>query len=313
MKIQILLSTYNGGSYLRTQMDSILAQTVKNDLSLLIRDDGSTDDTEEIIRGYQEGCPWISYYKGRNIGVQRSFFELLANSDGDADYIAFADQDDEWLPEKLERAVERLQKMETEFSEGTPLLYCSDKLIVGKDLEELHVTVSRPVRKISFGNALVQDICTGCTAVINRAMAELLKKYPPKHVEDIVMHDWWLYLTASCFGAVYYDKNAYIRYRQHGNNTSGAMLNRRELLKYRLRELRKPRGEIYRQTEAFLETYRELLGVDEMREKREMAERLIGAGKGFFRRLLVAADRRYFRQRHGDDVVFRGILLVGKL
>ena len=312
MKIQILMSTYNGGRYIRTQLKSIVAQTIKNK-TLLIRDDGSTDNTIEIIQEYQKQYPWIFYYQGKNIGVQKSFLELIQNSDPEADYIAFSDQDDEWLPEKLERAVECLQKLGSAQEPSVPLLYCSDKIIVGEQLESLNVTVSRKVRKITFGNALVQNICTGCTAVLNRALLDLIRKHSVTEMKNLIMHDWWFYLTASCFGKVFYDKEAYIRYRQHGANACGAMLSRRALLAYRLNELKKPRGEIYRQVELFLETYQELLCLPQYRKNKAMAEQLLCCKTKRWERLKLAVDFRYFRQKLSDDLVFRGIVLIGKL
>lgn len=311
MKIQILMSAYNGSQYLQTQLDSIAAQDVEQK-SLFIRDDGSTDGTLQIIQDYQTRHPsWVSWQSGENIGVQKSFLELIRMADDDADYIALADQDDEWLPEKLKKAMECLRAMPADTA--TPLLYCSDKLIVGEDLQPLHVTVSRTVRKVSFGNALVQDICTGCTAVANKALVDLIKNYPPVRPEEIIMHDWWLYLTASCFGQVYYDPNAYIRYRQHGKNTSGAMLNRRDLIKYRLMELKKPRGEIYRQARLFRETHLPLLTSGTYKKELALIDRLLSSEHRFIRRLEVACDFRYFRQKRSDDLVFRGITLIGKL
>lgn len=314
MKIQILMSTYNGRKYIRTQLDSIVAQDVEEKV-LLIRDDGSTDDTIEIIEEYQVEHTWISYYKGENIGVQRSFLELMSLADETADYIAFADQDDEWLPDKLSRAVQCLEEMrkEGDLSQDVPLLYCSDKQIVGRDLEPLNVTVSRVVRKVSFGNALVQNICTGCTAVANRPLIDLIKRYPPKKPEYIAMHDWWLYLTASCFGEVYYDQEAHIRYRQHGGNTSGAMVNRWKLLLYRMNQLMEPRGEIYRQVEEFGKCYLERMRQQEFHDRFIEIKKLLSAEKGWFNRLRVACDKNYFRQKQMDDLIFRGIVLLGKL
>lgn len=310
MKIQILMSVYNGSRYIQTQLDSIVAQDIE-DKTLLIRDDGSTDDTLRIVRKYCEQFPWISYYSGTNIGVQKSFLDLIHHADSDAEYFALADQDDEWLPEKLSRAVLCLQGMK--LSPEIPQLYCSDKQIVDEDLNPLRVTVSRQVRKLSFGNALVQDICTGCTAVFNKSLLETIQKHPVSRTDHIIMHDWWLYLTASCFGKVFYDQNAYIRYRQHGKNTSGAMINRRALVRYRLRELKKPRGEIFRQTELFLESYSDLLNRGEFSQSRDLAKKLLKGKKGIIHRMSLIFDRRFFRQKHSDDIVFRGILLIGKL
>lgn len=320
MKIQILMSTYNGSKYIRTQLDSIIAQNAEKK-TLLIRDDGSTDDTVEIIEEYQAENPWISYYRGTNIGVQRSFLELISQADEDADYVALADQDDEWLPDKLSRAIRCLENMRIEsgYPADMPLLYCSDKQIVGRDLEPLNVTVSRVVRKISFGNALVQNICTGCTAVMNRALINMIKKHPPLKPENIIMHDWWLYLTATCFGKVYYDQEAHIRYRQHGGNTSGAMLNHLGLIKYRLRQMTKPRGEIYRQVEEFERSYFVNVGealrtADSQRAECWQESNILLKSKScFMQRISMVFDKRFFRQKYSDDMIFRLILLLGKL
>lgn len=308
MKIQILMSTYNGSRYIRTQLDSIIAQNIVNK-ELLIRDDGSTDDTVAIIEEYQRKYSWIRYYKEKNIGVQKSFFDLLKQADSNADYIAFADQDDEWLPDKLKRAVEILENRDHQI----PLLYCSNKIITDENLQPIDVTVASPVKKTSFGNALVQNICTGCTAVINQSMVRMLQKNMPQDIDNIIMHDWWLYLTATCFGEVCYDQNPYIRYRQHGSNTSGAMLNRKNLFCYRVKQIFRPRGEIYRQNEEFLVTYKWRLKERRYLEEFYLLSQILKTEKRLCDRLKVAFNRKYFRQRREDDIIFRGILIIGKL
>ena len=327
MKIQILMSTYNGEKYIKEQLDSIISQTGV-DKTLLIRDDGSSDQTVKIIKDYQKMYPWISYYKGINIGVQNSFFNLIARANSDFDYTAFADQDDMWLPGKLERAVMVLTQLEQQYGENLPILYCGAQILTDEKLRPIHATVSRTVCRPSFGNALVQNICTGCTAVGNKALIEMLKQYPPVKSEWVIMHDWWLYLTASCFGNVYYDQTAYIKYRQHGQNAFGAKLNHRELFRYRIKELFKPRGEIFQQAEAFMLTYESELADtatifayqkqnmhadQEIRKNCQEIKKFLNARDSFGGRLSVAVDRTYFRQKYSDDLIFRGIILLGKL
>lgn len=303
------MSTYNGSHYIETQLDSIAAQDIENKF-LLIRDDASNDDTVKIIQKYQKRYPWISYYEGQHAGVQKSFLELISKVDADTDYVAFADQDDEWLPEKLKRAICCLKKMDNaNVEKQIPLLYCSDKQIVDDNLEPLQVTVSRPVRKISFGNALVQNICTGCTAVINRPLIDLLQKYPPTNPEYIIMHDWWLYLTASCFGKVYYDKKSYIKYRQHGKNTSGAMLNRRRLLKYRLEQLKAPRGEILLQINLFKSTFYSYMN----KHNKMLIDELINNYTSFAKRIKIIFNHQYYRQKYSDNLVLKLLFIFKKL
>ena len=308
MKIQILMSTYNGEKYLREQLDSIAGQTIKN-IKLTIRDDGSSDNTIKIIQEYQKRYSWIFFVQGEHVGVQKSFLDLIFHADPDCDYVALSDQDDVWYLDKLEQAVKCMSNKDI----NTPLLYCSDKHIVGRDLKPLNVSVSRTVRKITFGNALVQCICTGCTAVINQKMVGLLKENPPIYPEHIIMHDWWLYLTAACFGEVYYDERSYIQYRQHGKNTSGAMLSKRDLLKYRLTQLHKPRGDIYRQIACFRESYKSLLKIERYGKNLILLEQLLFSEKSMRAKLCVATNRKLFRQRIEDDLVFRFIVLIGKL
>ncbi len=312
MKLQILMSVYNGSLYLKRQLESIAAQDLA-DKSLFIRDDGSTDTSLQILEHFQKQYSWVSYHCGGNVGVQKSFFSLIRESDYTADYTAFSDQDDEWLPQKLTRAVSCLEWLKRCAGNDVPLLYCGAQQMAGQDLEPVPVTVERIVHTPDFGNALVQNICTGCTAVANRALMEILREHPPNQMEHIIMHDWWLYLTASCFGKVYYDKTPYILYRQHGENAFGVILSRRALLKYRLEQLGKPRGEIYRQTEEFLTVYGTEMERRGKQKELGQLRKLLSSEKSMQNRFRVACDRQYFRQKRMDDLIFRGIVLIGKL
>ena len=108
-KVQILMSTYYGEKYLREQLDSIIKQTYPL-INILIRDDGSSDGTLSILKEYAGKYDHVTYYEGENIGVIQSFLQLLKESDANVNYYAFADQDDVWLPEKIVRAVEKLEE-----------------------------------------------------------------------------------------------------------------------------------------------------------------------------------------------------------
>lgn len=312
MKIQILMSTYNGERYLRAQLDSIANQNIPEQY-LLIRDDGSTDSTIEILEEYQKKYSWIKYYAGPNVGVQKSFLDLIQKASCQSSYFALSDQDDIWMPKKLLRAIMCLQQMEETFDKKVPLLYCGTQELVDENLNVLHTTVSRIVRRISFGNALVQNICVGCTAVGNQSLMKLLQNFLPLEPQNIIMHDWWLYMVASCFGKVYYDPESYIKYRQHEHNTFGVKLNQRELWRYRLNELVEPRGDIYKQVILFLKTYNKLLNISKYQNNRMLAEKLLKSETNVFSRLKLVIDFRYFRQKKSDDIIFRLIVLMGKL
>lgn len=302
MNIQILMSTYNGEKYIRTQLNSILEQEYQ-DFDLLIRDDGSTDHTCEIIKEYAENYPNITWYAGENLGVQKSFFDLILKANLEKDYYAFADQDDKWLPGKISRAVSILEK----YPKDVPVLYCSDKTIVNDKLEPLKVTVSRVMKQATFGNALVQDMCTGCTAVMSKSLLKIIRYKIPDYV---IMHDWWFYLTATCFGEVFYDTESYILYRQHGNNTSGAMVNKKELFQYRLKQLCSRRGQIYRQAEAFQKVFNENMIP---KPNRKLLTLLLKSKQKQKYRLVAAANPLIFRQKFFDNIVLKVILLTGKL
>lgn len=271
MSVQILMSTYNGEKYLNQQLDSLLAQDYQ-DLLILIRDDGSADNTINILREYEKKTSKISWYQGVNIGPAQSFFDLIMHADQNTEVFMFADQDDIWLNTKVSRAYSILTKAclfdgpkqdcpyttgdllvsnignNMHFSSRMPLLYCGETMVVDENLQIIQHSIIRKVRCLSFGNALVQNICTGCTAAINRELLFILQRTIPDYM---IMHDWWLYLTASCFGMVIYDKQPYIKYRQHVHNVTGAMISHKDLFHYRIKQLLKKRGEIYLQAEAF--------------------------------------------------------------
>lgn len=302
MWIQILMSTYNGEQYLEEQLDSILAQSYPH-LKLLIRDDGSTDGTTAILQRYSEIYENIAYYRGANIGVIASFFDLLRHSDDSADYYGFADQDDKWLPEKTARAVNRLRRERQSAGEDIPLLYCSDTCLTDERLNVLHNDNKCP--KPSFGNALVQNICTGCTAVFNRALRDIVCRTQP---ENIVMHDWWLYLSASIFGSVCYDNEAYILYRQHGKNAYGMKKNTWDILRYRIGQLSKKRGYIYEQLAEVKKWYPQM-----PQKYKKMLNLVLESRKGLRNRLRLIANRSIYRNSRTDDLVYRLIVLIGKL
>ena len=300
--IQILMSTYNGAAYLPEQLDSILKQTYPY-VKLLIRDDGSTDETVAILQDYADKYQNIVFYQGENVGVIQSFLDLLRCSDDSVSYYGFADQDDKWLPEKIECAINVLKVRENPSRMDIPLLYCSDTFIADKELNILKKETKKA--RPSFGNALVQNICTGCTAVINRHLRDILKETYPK---DIVMHDWWLYITATLYGEVCYDTNAHILYRQHGKNAFGARKSVVDIWKYRFEQLGQKRGYIYPQIYEICKWYPDMNDTN-----RKLVDIVLKSKDVFRYRLQLAFNPQIYRNKIIDDFVFRGIVLIGKL
>lgn len=227
-RVVVLLSTYNGERFVAEQLRSILAQLPSGG-RVQVRDDGSRDRTAAIIEGLAD--PRVALVRGNNLGFGGSFLTLLAAAPADAELVMFADQDDVWLPHKIERAWQHLQG----FGER-PALYASAQMLADEHLRPLHATPPWP-RGPSFAGALTENIVTGCTAALNRAAVQLLQRggVPP----GVRFHDWWLYLVVSAFGSVVFDEEPTLLYRQHGANQighgAGWLGRQRQILRFLLR------------------------------------------------------------------------------
>ncbi|MFC0570327.1 MAG: glycosyltransferase [Gluconobacter japonicus] len=216
-RVAILLSLYNGESYLNAQLDSILAQS-HTDWVLYWRDDGSTDASRVIMlsfaahRGHGRCVEVTSIPDVKGVGA--SYLHLL-NSIPETPFIAFADQDDVWHPKKLEWAVNWLKAQPSD----VPAIYCARQYLTDSNLNVFSKS-ERLHRQPSFAAALTQNIATGHTAVINAAACHLLHgTTPPSHT----LHDWWAYLlTMAAGGEIFFDNRCVSYYRQHSRNTVGA-------------------------------------------------------------------------------------------
>ncbi len=220
--VTVLLATYNGGKFLEEQLNSLLNQSFQ-DFRIVIRDDGSTDNTLEIIERYKGISPekieiCQSFEKTRS--AAGNFFKLIElYSD---DYIMFCDQDDCWLPDKIEKTLNAMKKAEAEFGTDTPILVHTDLKVVDEELNLINNSFIK-LQKLSpentkLNNLLMQNSITGCTAMFNKALLEKLFILP----NAVAMHDWWLGLIAACFGKIIFIKEPTILYRQHSNNEVGA-------------------------------------------------------------------------------------------
>ncbi|MBV1898680.1 MAG: glycosyltransferase family 2 protein [Cycloclasticus sp.] len=205
MRVNILLSTFNGELYLEELLVSLKNQTYKN-TRVFIRDDGSTDSTQLILKKFYEANDNVHVCFGENIGVTKSFYTLLKQSYYENGLYAFCDQDDIWALEKIERAVTILSEIGVSDS-----LYCSGLEYVTEDL--VHMAYSMAPVNIKFSNAINENVAIGCTIVFDDKLRERFLVASP---DNMLMHDWWMYLTASAFGRVVYDDYYGILYRQHG-------------------------------------------------------------------------------------------------
>ena len=208
-KVTVLLSSYNGETYLEEQLDSIIAQKDVR-TGILVRDDGSTDGTCDILDRWQQKGD-LRWYRGENMGPARSFMELLRQA-GDSCYYAFSDQDDYWLPDKLKTAVDRLEGYDKR-----PARYFCQTELVDRNLNRVNSVIIHP--RLTFGESLVYQFVGGCTMVMNGALRDIILKYEPKYLS---MHDVWIYDVAQAIGAhVVFDHIPHILYRQHGGNVTG--------------------------------------------------------------------------------------------
>lgn len=245
--VTVLLSTYNGGKFLCEQLESLFAQTGVR-VNILVRDDGSKDNTLDILRKY-ESQPRFSWYSGQNKGWAMSFMDLVSKAP-DSDYYAFCDQDDVWKPCKLSRAIERINETGKE-----NVLYFSNLTSWRHGMEEGNVKGEFSFNRFT---SLVMCQAYGCTMVFDRVLMMIIKNHMPGYV---AAHDYWVYLTASFLSTVIYEKESYILYRQHSSNQIGAQSNAFAVLKRRLNTLFRPYS-CFRhdfQAQAFLESYDDLL------------------------------------------------------
>lgn len=213
MSINILMSTYNGEKYLNEQIESILNQS-QTDISLIVRDDSSSDKTCEILKDYSNKGT-LTWYTGKNLGCAKSFWHLLCNCE-QADYYAFCDQDDVWDNDKIETAINMLS---AEISD-TPLLYCGMVRATDENLNYKYDFLDKN-HIIDYPHSLFSNIAPGCTFVFNDSLRRILMQYDCDKC-GIIDHDWAVYKIAACFGKVIYDKQTHMCYRQHGNNAIGA-------------------------------------------------------------------------------------------
>ena len=223
IQVEILLATYNGARYLREQLESLQNQTY-NDWILIARDDGSTDGTLEILRNFSARNPGklrLIEDTDRGLGAKGNFARLLEHAT--ARYVAFCDQDDVWLPNKLELSMAKMLELENHYGSQTPLLLHTDLEVVDAELARVAESYWKyqhlwPQSPSHWKRLMVQNTVTGCTALANRSLYLLAR---PVAIEAI-MHDWWLALVASLFGRIEAIDSATVRYRQHGQNDTGA-------------------------------------------------------------------------------------------
>lgn len=214
--VQILMATHDGARHIAAQLESCLRQS-HDDWSLTVSDDGSRDATREIVETFRKAHRErdIELIDGPRCGSAQNFLSLLERARPGA-AVAFSDQDDVWLPHKLERALERLGSHASAIHTGCTIL-------TDRDLGRI-ATSPLPQRGTSFGNALVQNVLAGNMLVLSPGAVEHLRpSLGPAREAKVPFHDWWIYLAASGMGLeIDYDAMPGLYYRQHGGNVLGS-------------------------------------------------------------------------------------------
>lgn len=295
--VQVLLSTYNGAEYLQPLLRSLDEQTHPH-VELLVRDDGSSDGTVELLRAHA-GRVRPELRAGPHLGLPATYFELVRESRPDGDLFAFCDQDDVWLPGKLARAAEML----AETDPAAPAMYCGRTRYVDAGLSTLGLS-ELPARPLTFQHALMQNVATGCTMVMNRAARDLLAESTP---EDVFMHDAWAYLVIAAFGTVIYDPVPMVLYRQHAANTIGKPRGwTARMARFVRRGWNWPH---LRQAAHFDRQY----GARLKGEDRRALDLLLQSRTSFRRRVRYALSVDPHRRGLRDDLAFRILYIAGRM
>lgn len=248
-RVAIVLATYNGEEFLRPQLDSLLTQEYVN-FVIVARDDGSRDATPAILQHYASMHPekfQLLDSGGMNLGASASFSMLieyvLAHEELlglEQAYIMFCDQDDVWHGDKIGKSMRVMLALEAKHPHRACLVHSDLRVIdeQGKELAPSFFAYQeiRP-HKHTFARLLVSNSVTGCTVMINAKLATLASPIPTQ----AIMHDWWLALVTSSIGYVRPIDEALMDYRQHQNNTLGAVqINRTGFAMRKLRRLNDP-------------------------------------------------------------------------
>jgi hypothetical protein len=307
-RVHILLSTFNGEQFLDAQLNSLLTQS-HTDWTLFWRDDGSVDETVPIMQRFTSDpatagrCVRVSEPSGR-VGPAQSFMTLLRVALAhmhQGDTIAFMDQDDVWLPQKLARGAADLGFQPS----STPTLYCARMIVVDAELRRLGET-DVPASSPGFPASLTQNVATGCSIMLNHCAASLVADSSPPRA---CLHDWWCYLLVTAAGGhVMFDHTPVAMYRQHDGNVIGVP---QSTLRRAQAAVRRGPGyfmDLFRDNLAALNATPDLLCPDARRTVVSLLKSVNGSLRERLRALPMPGLRRVGRL---ETLVFRLWFLIG--
>ncbi len=219
--VDILMATYNGEKFIKEQIDSIIAQTYQ-DWNLYIHDDGSTDNTVAVIKTYVDSRIHLIDDNVRFGNSTRNFLYLIENC-VTSDYFMFSDQDDFWLPNKIQVTLDELIKLE-DGDKTVPICVGTDLKVVDSSLNVIDSSFynySKFISNSDFSTLLIENVFTGCTMCMNKVVVSYIKKLNSFY-DNIIQHDWFIALICASEGYISQLPISTMLYRQHGNNEVGA-------------------------------------------------------------------------------------------
>lgn len=297
-KVAVILSTYNGERFVREQLDSILNQTYKN-FEIVVRDDGSSDNTVNIIKEYQKNNKNITLYERENVGFVKSFFELLKLAD--ADYYSYADQDDVWIQNKIELAVQELNKLDNTKPNmvfGNSDYYDENMKFIGKGDRN---------KKYSFLRALFACCGQGMTMTVNKKTRDMIIENNPK---SCFFHDWWTYLLCVGLGNVAYNNVTTVKYRRRKENATSEGQGYIRLLMWRIKNLLLNDG--MQDIKQQMLNYKEYYYYQLSKENKQIID-LFSSDYSLENSFKKAFYPKRIRNRLIDDIMIRIIFLMGVL
>jgi glycosyltransferase involved in cell wall biosynthesis len=266
MQNETILPAYNAQEYIIEQIKSIYSQTVPC-YKLTISDDLSINSLQSLLKPIKTEKLKLDLFKqNTRLGVIENINFLLENSQ--YKYLFFCDQDDVWLPHKIEISLKKMQIMEAQYGQNIPILVHTDLTVVDQNLNLIHPSFRQyqnldPSPAKLLPRLLVQNFVTGCTILINQPLKQLVTPIP----EQAIMHDWWIALTAAALGKIAYIPEPTVLYRQHQQNSIGARKWNLSYILSRLNNIEKIRSDIQKtitQAQKFREVFQEQLSSEQL-------------------------------------------------
>lgn len=299
-KVAILLSSYNGEKYIAEQLESLFNQTYKN-IDIIVRDDGSKDNTKLIIKNYIEKGKNIKLIEGENKGYTKSFFELLKLVN-EADYYAFCDQDDVWESDKIERSVESLLKL----PEDKPNLFFSK--FDYYDMEMNFVEHGEEGRIYNFRNSIVECIPHGMSMCINKKARNMIVDNIP---QNCVSHDSWTYMLCTGLGNIVYDDKALIRYRRH---TSSVTVEGMNFIQFQIWRVKKCFfGDMIKDVKKQIIEFGNLYNNNLKEDDKKVIKLFMNEKYNFVNAVKKVFYPKRFRKKLTDEIFIRMIFMIGIL